>query len=96
MTTNSHRSLTQSFHQSEAGIDAKGNRLHTVSVPFLTIERYSNIVKHFDLYIHLELESSHPDHHGISCEAKQDGEGVEDDADIVHDGLKVHFCRVIL
>lgn len=45
---------------------------------------------------YLELESSHPDHQGVSCYAKNNSQREEDDGHIVHDGIDVHICLVIL
>lgn len=45
---------------------------------------------------YLELESSHPDHQGVSCYAKNNGQREEDDGHIVHDGIDVHGRLVIL
>lgn len=48
-------------------------------------------------YMYLKLESSNPDHYGVSCDAKHNSERVEDDADIDQASTHAHLsCLVIL
>lgn len=50
---------------------------------------------HSTLCKHLELQSGHPDHHGVPGDAEHHGQRVEDDGDVVHDGVDVHRCRLL-
>lgn len=52
------------------------------------------IMKYDAADVHLELEPSHPDHHRVPRDAEHDGQRVDNDADVVHDGFEVHLCRL--
>lgn len=43
----------------------------------------------------LQTESSHPDDYRVPCGAQEDGYGVKDNCNVVHNGIKVHCCFVI-
>lgn len=58
--------------------------------------RGSLFASHFTLCIYLELESGHPDHHGVPCDAEHDGQRVEDDGHVVHDGVNVYSCPLVI